>query len=215
MTSRVLLFVLLLPLSALGQMLAQIQIYQFDGATEKPVGATLDVGAATPGDTVETRFRVRNTGDGPAVFNTLALSGQGFSISAAPSLPYTIAPGNEAEFRVVFSPAVLGSYSAFLAVNTINVTLRGSSVAAASLMLAGSATPLMAGAVIDFGSVVRGASQLQGFTLFNSGGTSLTVNTMSVSGTGFRGPIGLSGPIQLAPGQTAAFQIAFEPQNRT
>ena len=209
MTGRVLLFASLLPLSAL----AQIQIYQFDGATEKSVAASYDVGAATPGDTIETRFRVRNMGNGPAVFQTLSLSGQGFRISAAPSLPYTIAPGNEAEFRVVFSPTVTGSYSAFLAANTINITLRGSSVAAASVTLAGASTPLMAGAVIDFGSVVRGASQLQGFTLFNSGGTSLAVNSLSVSGTEFRGPIGLAAPIQLAPGQTASFQIAFEPQN--
>src|ERR1700730_6314798 len=180
MTSRVLLFVSLLPLPAL----AQIQIYQFDGATEKPVAASFDVGAATPGDTVETRFRVRNAGNGPAIFQTLALSGQGFRISAAPSLPYTIAPGFEAEFRVVFSPAVTGSYSASLAVNavnTVNIALRGSSVAAASLMLAGSATPLMAGAVVDFGSVMRGASQLQRFMLYNSAGTSLTVNNVSVS----------------------------------
>jgi hypothetical protein len=71
----------------------------------------------------------------------------------------------------------------------------------------------MGGAVVDFGSVVRGASQLQSFMLYNSGGTSLTVNSLSVSGTGFRGPIGLAAPIQLAPGQTASFQIAFEPQN--
>jgi hypothetical protein len=133
MTSRVLLFASLLPLSAL----AQIQIYQFDGATEKSVAATFDVGAATPGDTVESRFRVRNMGNGPAVFQTLSLSGQGFRISAAPFLPYTIAPGFEAEFRVLFSPSVTGSYSASLAVNTINITLRGSSVTAASLMLAG------------------------------------------------------------------------------
>jgi len=209
MTSRRLLFVSLLPLSAL----AQIQIYQFDGATENPVGASFDVGAATPGDTVETRFRVRNTGNGPAVFQTLALSGEGFTISAAPSLPYTIAPGNEAEFRVVFSPAVTGSYSAFLAVNTIDITLLGSSVPAASLLLAGSSTPLMAGGVIDFGSVVRGSSKLQSFMLFNSGGTSLTVNSLSVSGTGFRGPIGVAAPIQLGPGQIASFQIVFEPQN--
>jgi hypothetical protein len=209
MTGRVLVFVSLLPLSAL----AQIQIYQFDGATEKAVAATFDVGAATPGDIVETRFKVRNMGNGPAIFQTLALSGQGFRISTAPSLPYTIAPANEAEFRVVFSPTVTGSYSASLAVNTINIALRGSSVAAASLTLAGNSAPLMAGAVIDFGSVVRGASQLQSYNLFNSGGTSLTVNNLSVSGTGFRGPIGLAAPIQLAPGQTASFQIAFEPQN--
>jgi len=209
MSRRMLLLAALLPLSAL----AQIQIYQFDGATEIPVPATFAVGTAAPGDTIETRFRVRNTGDGAAVLQSLALSGQGFRISTAPSLPYTIAPGNEAEFRVVFTPTLTGSYSASLAVNAIHITLQGSSVAAVTLLYTGSIAPIATGAVIDFGSAVRGASQVKSLTLFNAAGSNLTVNTLAVSGVGFRGPIGLSAPIQLAPGQTASFQIAFEPQN--
>jgi hypothetical protein len=205
--SRALLVTSLLPWAAL----AQLQVFQFDGTNETPVGAVVNVGAVTPGDTVETRFRVRNIGQGPAVFQTLSLAGEGFAISAAPSLPYTIAPGLEAEFRATFSPTFMGTYSAFLLVNTINIILQGTAVPAASLMLAGTNMPLAAGSVIDFGSVAVGSSQLQGFVLSNSGSASITVATLTVSGTGFSGPVGLAAPIVLAPGQTASFQVVFEP----
>src|SRR4051794_19594053 len=113
MIARGLACVALLPLLGI----AQTQIYQYDGATEKPVGATYDAGTVTPGDTLEIRFRVRNAGNGSAVLQTLSLSGQAFRISASPSLPYTIAPNNEAEFRVSFSPVVTGAYSGTLLIN--------------------------------------------------------------------------------------------------
>src|ERR1700736_208339 len=73
--------------------LAQLQVLQFDGTIEAPVGALVDVGSASVGDTLVTRFHVLNIGAGPAIFQTLSLAGSGFSISVAPSLPYTLAPG--------------------------------------------------------------------------------------------------------------------------
>src|SRR5690349_21043204 len=121
----------MLPLAAL----AQIQVLRFDGVNENPVAGLVDVGAASPGDTLETRFRVRNIGAGAAVFQTLSIAGSGFRITTAPSLPYTIAPGSEAEFRVAFSPISIGSYSAFLLVNSINISLRGTVAPAAVLTL--------------------------------------------------------------------------------
>ncbi len=192
---------------------AQIQVFQFDGSKDTPVGALCDLGAATPGDTLEARFHVRNNGAGPATLQTLSLAGDSFRISSHPSLPYIIAPGAQAEFRVSFQPQIVGSFSAFLLVNTINVVLRATATPAATLTLSGSKTPLMAGAVIDFGSLTRGGSRTQGFMLLNAGSASLTVATLSVSGTAFRGPINLAAPVQLSPGQTATFQVAFEPQN--
>ncbi len=208
MMFRNLVFLAMLSLPAL----AQIQVFQFDGAKETLAGALVDVGSAAPGDALETRFHVRNNGTGPVGLQKLALSGEGFKISAAPSLPYTIAPGAFAEFRVAFAPDVTGVLSAFLLVNTINITLRGVAVTAASVLLTGSKTTLIAGAVIDFGSLQRGSSKSQSFTLFNSGNAAIAVNTLAVTGAMFRGPIGLDAPLQLAPGQTVAFQIAFEPQ---
>lgn len=213
MTARALVLATVLPLSAL----AQMNLVQFNGTTEIPVGTTLNVGSAAPGDTVETRFRVVNAGTGPATLQTLGLSGQGFTLTDLPQLPYIIAPGFEVEFRVDFTPATTGSYSAFLQVtgnpNTITVALTGTAVAGASLMLAGSKTPLAANAVINFGSVTRGSTQSQGFMLFNAGTANITVNTLGVTGAAFSGPIGLTAPIQLGPGQTANFQVMFAPQS--
>jgi hypothetical protein len=210
--ARLLLFAALLPISAL----AQLQLFVFDGTNETPAGAVLNVGSAGPGDTVTTRFRVRNSGTASATLQSLSLAGTGFTFSAVPSLPYILAPYtgspvSEVEFDVAFSPTSVASYSAFLAVNTINVILNGTGTPAALLTLAGSNIPFADGAIIDFGSVPSGATKLLTFDLSNPSGISVTVDALTVSGAGFKGPVGASAPITVAPGQIVSFQIAFQP----
>ena len=207
MKTALLLTLAILPFPAV----AQIQVVEYNGSTETPVASLCNVGSASPGDTLETRFRARNTGAGPATLQTLSLAGSGFQIVAAPSLPYIIAPGSEAEFRVDFVPTGVGVFSAFLAVNNLDITLQGNGAAAAVLMLAGAKTPLSAGSVIDFGSATVGTTKSQGLMLFNPGASNVSVQSVTVSGTGFSPPIGLTTPLQLPPGQTATFQIAFQP----
>ncbi len=215
MIRRTLLFSLLLPLSAL----AQLQVFQFDGTNDTPVSSLVKVGTAAPGDTLKTRFHVRNIGAAPASFTNLGLSGQGFTIVTAPSLPYILAPyvglASEAEFDVDFSPSNTGSFSAFLGVNSINLVLQGISAASVAIMLSGSQTPLSAGAVVDFGSGPVGAPLTKTFLFFNSSSTNLTVDSVKVSGASFSGPTGLSFPLQIGPGQSPSFRVSFTPQSGT
>jgi hypothetical protein len=206
----------LLPLSAL----AQLQVFEFNGTTDTPVGALVNIGTAAPGDTIEVQFHVRNTGQGPAVLQTVSLAGDGFTIeSVSPSLPCTLSPyvgpASEAEIDIDFSPSSSGSYSAFFVVNTINIVLQGTAVPAAVVTLAGSNTPLSAGTTVNFGNVDVGSTKTQGFLLTNSGTANINVGTLAVSGAGFRGPVGLSAPVLLTPGQTATFQVSFTPQSGT
>lgn len=212
MIARTLLLASLWPLCGV----AQIELFQFDGTNETPVGAVVDVGAVSPGDTLVARFRVRNIGASPVTLTNLALAGSGFAITSEPSLPYQLAPYtgspvSEAEFRVAFSPTAIEEYNATLEVNTINVFLQGTGVPAAVLTVEGVAGPLTAGATIDFGSLQADKSKTLTFTLTNPGNANVTVQTLSVTGPGFRGPIGAQAPISLAPGQAISFQIAFEP----
>jgi hypothetical protein len=212
MITRALLFATLAPLS----LFAQLQVFLFDGTNETSLGAVVNVGTASPGDSLETRFRVRNVGAGPATLDTLSLAGSGFSFSATPSLPYIIAPYtgspiSEAEFRVVFNPTDVASYSAFLVVNTINIILDGTGTPSVVLTLDGSNIPLAAGAIIDFGSVASGSTKLLTFNLSNPASTPVNVNALSVTGAGFKGPIGAAAPIPIAPGQTISFQVEFLP----
>jgi hypothetical protein len=212
MTARVFLFAVMAPLSAL----AQLQVFQFDGTNQTAVGSIFNVGAASPGDSVTTRFLVRNVGTGPATLTTLGLAGDGFSFSNVPSLPYIIAPYtgsavSEVEFDVAFSPTDVASYNANLQVNTLQIILLGTGTQAAVLTLAGSNIPLAAGAIIDFGSLASGTTKLLTFDLSNPGSAAVSVGTLSVTGTGFQGPIGAPPPISIAPGQTVSFQVEFLP----
>lgn len=213
MRACLLIFATLLPLSAL----AQLQVFQFDGTNDTPVGSLVNVGAAAPGDTLKTRFHVRNIGSGSSALTTLSLAGQGFSFASAPSLPYTLAPytgpASEVEFDIDFTPSIAGSLSAFLAVNNLNIVLQGTAAGGATVSLSGSQTALTAGAVVNFGSVAVGASQSQGFVLSNPSSSSLTVQSVVVSGAAFQLVPGLKLPVQIAPGQTATFQVTFTPSS--
>jgi hypothetical protein len=202
---RLLVFLALLPVSAV----AQLQLFEFDGTTETPVANLYQLAPAAPGDNVVTRFRVFNNGPGAATFQSLSLAGEGFEITAVPSLPYIIAPGSFAEFRVTFSPDAVGSYSANMLVNNIAVTLQGNAAALPSL--SAGTTPLSVGATVSFGSIQFGTTASQTFTLSNPNGTNVTVSQITVSGAAFRGPTGITTPLTLSPGQATSFQVAFDP----
>jgi len=209
---RLLLFVALLPLSAL----AQLQVYEYDGTSDTPVGPVVNVGTAAPGDTIEARFHVRNNGNGPIVVQTLSLAGDGFTIAGAPTLPYTLAPyvgpASEAEIDIEFSPTIVASYNATLLINTTSVVLTGTAAPSAVVTLAGSNTPLSAGAVVNFGSAAVEITRTQGFLLSNSGSADISVERVAVSGSDFTlGP--LTTPVQIGPGQSVPFQVTFTPQS--
>jgi len=174
------------------------------------------VGTAAPGDTITTRFHVRNTGDGPIVLQNPALSGTGFTIASAPSFPYTLSPyvgpASEAEIDVAFGPINLGQFSATVAINTLSVTLQGTAAESAVVTVGNNSSPLTAGAPVDFGKVDVGATQSETFVLSNPSSTSITVSSVSVSGTSFALVSGLTLPAQIDPGQSTSFQVAFAPQ---
>ena len=215
MVRHALLIAVLAPLSGF----AQLQVYEFDGTNDTPLSSLTTIGPIAPGATTETRFHIRNMGSGPVPLNTLTLWGAGFTIASQPSLPYVIAPyvgpPSQVEFDINFSPEITGSFGAFLGVNSLNFALQGLSELAASVTISGSQTPLSPGATVNFGAVTVGSSHAQDFVLTNASRTSLTVDSVTLSGAGFSGPIGLTPPAQLSPGQTASFQVIFTPQSAT
>jgi hypothetical protein len=199
---------------------AQLQVFEVIGTTDTAVGALVNVGTAAPGDTITTRFQVRNMGSGPAVLQSVKVSGNGFTIqSVTPTLPITLAPYTgtvEAEIDVNFRPTLVGSYSATLLINTTSITLQGTAAQLAVLTVGSSTTPLSAGATVSFGSVDVGSTKTQGFYLSNPSSASVTVGSVTVSGTGFTLAPGLTLPVQIVPeGPKVPFQIIFSPEAGT
>jgi len=188
---------------------AQLQLFQFDGSKETPLGSVYQAAATAVGDTLELRFHVYNSGAGPATLQTLSIAGQDFRLSSVPSAGYIIAPSLFVEFRVAFTPTGTGSYSAILLVNSIAVLLRANAVTAATVSLG--STVLAAGAIIDFGGILRATSTTQTLTLSNPGASGILIGSIVVTGDSFQGPLKISAPLNLAAGQSVNFQVVFAP----
>jgi hypothetical protein len=67
-------------------------------------------------------------------------------------------------------------------------------------------------ASVTFGNVLLGTTQVQSVSLANTGGSSLTVSQLTVTGTGFS-TNGLVLPMTLAAGQGVSFSVVFGPQS--
>ncbi len=212
-TRAALLLPLLLPLlltwgapAALGQ----LQLLTFDGVNEAPAPALFDAGSIAAGDKSEIRFRVRNLGGVAVSLATISAAGSAFAVTERPTLPYPLAPGMVVDFRVGFSPATLGSYSAVVSVNGLSVIVRATAVNAAEVLqlVSGIRVPVPANSAIDVGRVQRGQTSTQQMFLRNPGTTPLRVTRVATSGEAFTGS---AGPLTLNPGESASFTITFAP----
>jgi hypothetical protein len=69
---------------------------------------------------------------------------------------------------------------------------------------------IMYNSSVDFGDVAVGATTILGVTFSNTGGSSLTLQQNSVSGSGFA-TNGIGAGVTLAPGQFVTLAISFNP----
>ena len=199
---------LLASIAAAQVCLAQLAIVR--PADESPVNGVLDVGSAVPGDTLDTRLRIRNTGTAAVVLERLDIRGTGFPpLEGTPALPFIMAPGVNADFRVRFRPLAPGSYSATLQVNSTTILVRGSA-AAAGLTLLRDGTRVTNEKPIEFGTLFVGQRGRIGVVLRNESPQDVPVRQLSVTGAGFSlAPLPL--PSFLRAGEEAAFELRCEP----
>jgi hypothetical protein len=199
---------------------AQVKLYVvLDAATgsEREVtGSVFDIGTAGSGDTLQTRFRMRNTGTTTQQVQSIRVAGQGFTLST-PSLPYTLAPnGLPLDFTVRFTAIGGGSYSANLTAGTISVLLRATVVAAPVLVtesVSGIRSDIAAGSTVALGNVQRGQKLTRTFWLENRNGSRITVRSITFTGIAsglfvYRGP---SLPVDILDGGSQQFDIEFTP----
>lgn len=197
---------LLLCAAAQGQM----QLLQVTGpGAEKELPSVFAMGAVAVGENAIVRVRVRNASQSQLTIRTLVLAGTGFTMIGQPTLPHQIAPGLNMDVEIRFSPRDHGSYSASFSVNGTAVMLTGSSIPAAVLMMAGMQLP--SGSAADLGLAQRGATAFKTFRLVNTTPEVVRIQSVRVTGSSFKLPQELSLPLELAPGNSYEFEIAFAP----
>ena len=138
-----------------------------------------------------------------------SVSGTGFKLSGI-TTPLALNASQSATFTVTFAPLTAGTASGTVTFTsdapnpTLSMPLSGTGVAAGTI----GANPTS----LNFGSVTVGSNQSLSGTVTNTGGSTVTISQVGISGTGFR----LSGPttpVTLTAGQSTTLTVTFTPQS--
>jgi len=151
---------------------------------------------------------IQNNGAAALTISQATVSGTGFSMSGL-AIPATIAAGSSTTFNVAFGPAGAGavSGSVLLVSNAAGsptaIPLTGTGVTVSRLL--GSSTASLA-----FGNVAVSSNSAQNVILTNSGNSTVTIGSVSVTGTGFSSSGVVAGQT-IGAGQTATLGVSFTP----
>ena len=169
--------------------------------------ASLNFGSVLVGVKQTLSETVTNSGGSSVTISQVGVSGSGFTMSGI-TAPVTLAAGQSATFSVSFTPSSAGAVSGNVAItsnasnSTLNIPLSGTGTAAGAL----GSNPTS----LSFGSVQVSVKQTLSETVTNTGGSSVTISQVGVSGTGFT-MSGITAPVTLTAGQSATFSVSFTP----
>ena len=156
-------------------------------------------GNVTVGSQGSQTVTLTNNTSSSVTVSQAVVSGTGFSLSGL-STPLALNAGANATFSIIFAPLSAGSVSGNLAITSnavdpaLSMTLSGAGVTPGAL----GANPTS----LEFGTVQVGNNQLLSETVTNTGGSSVTISQVAVSGAGFA-LSGISTPVTLGAGQSA------------
>jgi hypothetical protein len=170
------------------------------------VPSSLSFGSVSVGSSGTKQITLSNTGNAAVQITSIAAAGTGFSVNGL-TVPYTLNPSATATLNVIFAPTTGGSVSG-------NITVI-SDANGSPLKIPVSGTGLQAGLSVTpssfaYGSVVDGQTKSQTFTITNTGGSSLTISQLAISGAGYS-LSGLTTPASLAAGANTTFSAVFAP----
>jgi hypothetical protein len=137
-----------------------------------------------------------------------SVSGTGFKLSGI-TAPLALNAAQSTTFTATFAPQATGSASGSVTITsdapnpTLSMALSGTGLAPGAL----GANPTS----LNFGTVQTGSNQPLSETVTNTGGSSVTISQVGISGTGFS-LSGITAPVTVAAGQSASFTVTFAPQ---
>ena len=171
----------------------------------------VNFGSVQVGSSQTQALTLTNVGSSRLIITQATLSLAGFALTGL-SYPVTLYAGQSVSCNVTFNPQSAVTSSGSVAIefhnrhNTANYTLTvpvsGTGVTSGQVTSAPTS--------LSFGSVTVGSKQSLSETVTNTGGSSVTVSQVGISGTGFS-LSGITPPVTLTAGQSTTFSVTFAP----
>jgi hypothetical protein len=172
-----------------------------------PPGETF--GNVTEGSQSSQTLTLTNNTGSTVNISQASVSGSGFKLSGI-ATPLALNASANTTFTITFAPTTTG-------ISSGNVTITSDAVNP-SISMAVSGTGVTPGALganptsLDFGTVQVGSNQRLSESVTNTGGSTLNISTVGISGGAFA-LSGITTPVTLAAGQSATFTVTFAPSS--
>jgi hypothetical protein len=154
-------------------------------------------------------LQLSNTGKASLTVSQIKISGSGLKLKSV-ALPLVLEFGQRQNITVVFDPSAPGQVAGNLSFSSndrdpiMNIPIAGQGEKAVAQLQASPAS-------VSFGSLALQTTNTKDVTLSNAGDVTLTINGVTVSGSGF-GVSNLTPGFSLAPQQQVTFQVWFKPR---
>ena len=176
---------LLLACLGAGSVPAQLSLFVVQGNSEAPINGQYGFGTVSMGDVRDIPFRLRNTGKSPTPLTVLSLAGVDFTFVNSTAVPQSIAGGAAVDFIVRYEPTAPSSSATFTA-DGVSAVFFGRALSAGTVWLDDGSDALqflMADAVIDFRSAVRGSTVTRYIVVVNPSTTDkISINNVVAAG---------------------------------
>ncbi|HEY6302398.1 MAG TPA: choice-of-anchor D domain-containing protein, partial [Terriglobales bacterium] len=169
--------------------------------------SSLNFGSVPIGSSKTLPDTITNGTSSSVTISSIQGLGSGFAITGL-ATPLTLAAGQSASFNVQFQSTSAGDPTITISFGGPNAQLYASLSATATAETLGTLSP--SPSTVAFGNIAVGANQTSTVTLQNSGGTSLTITSATLSGAGFS-MSNLALPLTLNPGASTSATITFAP----
>jgi Abnormal spindle-like microcephaly-assoc'd, ASPM-SPD-2-Hydin len=184
------------------------------GSSQKTVpglqvsASSVDFQSVAVGQQAAKTFTVTNVGTGLVKITAVSVSNKQFAVAGL--LPQTLSPQSSATYTLTFAPTSTGSVS-----GVVNISA-STSQSPATISLTGKGAAAQANLIINpdaisFGNLALKSKSMQNVTLENAGSAAVTLQGITVSGSGF-GYSDLSPGYSIPPSQKVTFQVWFSPK---
>jgi hypothetical protein len=170
--------------------------------------ANVNFGSLTVGQKATKTLTISNSGTKALSISGISIAGTGFAMKA-PALPLNLAAGQSSSVSATFTATASGSASGKIMISS-NAPDSPMIVSLSAAATAQSSNLTVTPGSISFGDVKVGSESTQTVQLKNTGSTSISISSVTVSGSGIT-VSGLNTPATLAAGASASVSAVFKP----